>query len=69
LKGFAKLSLAPGETQRATVLLDLRSFSYYDIGQKRWRAEPGTYAVLVGSSSERIELTGDLVLAGAVGPE
>src|SRR6202043_1584696 len=50
LKGFTRISLAPGETHRATVALDVRSLSYYDTNAKQWRAEPGLYNVLVGSS-------------------
>lgn len=63
LKGFAKINLRPGETRRVTLPLDARSFSYYDLAAKRWRAEPGTYDVLVGRSSEQIELRGKVTLA------
>ena len=63
LKGFAKVSLRPGETQRVTVNLDRRSLSYYDVNAKQWRADPGQFEVLVGRSSEQIELRGKLTLA------
>jgi beta-glucosidase len=69
LKGFARLSLAPGEKRRTTVPLDTRSFSFYDVNAKHWRAEPGSYSVLVGGSSEQIELIRDLEIAGAVSSE
>jgi beta-glucosidase len=62
LKGFAKVSLRPGETRRVSVTLDRRAFSYYDADAKNWRAEPGDYGVLVGRSSERIELKGKITL-------
>src|SRR4029079_10934202 len=58
LKGFAKVSLKPGETKRVSVTLDDRSFSYYDAAARRWRADPGTYQVLVGRSADQTELTG-----------
>jgi beta-glucosidase len=58
LKGFAKVSLRPGESRRVSVILDGRAFSYYDAAGKRWRVEPGDYGVLVGRSSEQIELRG-----------
>jgi beta-glucosidase len=58
LKGFAKVFLQPGETKRVTVPLNRRSFSYYDVPSKRWTANPGNFAILVGSSSAKIELTG-----------
>ena len=62
LKGFAKLTLRPGETKRVTVTLDRRAFSYYDMNSKQWHAEPGNFEVLVGRSSEQIELRSELTL-------
>jgi beta-glucosidase len=62
LKGFAKITLHPGETQKVTVPLDARSFCYYDVQAKQWRADPGTFTVMVGSSSQQIELTRELKL-------
>jgi beta-glucosidase len=62
LKGFAKVSLRPGETRRVTVRLDRRAFSYYDIEAKNWRADPGDFDILVGRSSEQIVLRGRLKL-------
>jgi beta-glucosidase len=62
LKGFAKTTLHPGETQKVTVPLDARSFCYYDVQAKQWRANPGTFTVMVGSSSQQIELTRELKL-------
>jgi beta-glucosidase len=66
LKGFSKVSLKAGESKRVTVLLDGRSLSYYDVTAKQWRAEPGTFEVLVGHSSDQIELTGKLNLTTAI---
>ena len=66
LKGFVKLSLRPGESKRVSVTLDSRSLSYYDVGAKQWRAEAGEFDVLVGRSSEQIELHGKLTLTAAV---
>jgi len=66
LKGFSKVNLRPGESKHVSVMLDGRSLSYYDIEAKRWRAEPGIFEVLVGHSSEQIELTGKLNLATAI---
>jgi beta-glucosidase len=62
LKGFAKVSLKPGETRRVTVPLDVRSLAYYDVDGHQWRAEAGTFQVQVGRSSQQIELTAPLVL-------
>jgi beta-glucosidase len=63
LKGFARVKLQAGETKTVTVPLNTRSFAYYDVNGKQWHAEKGTYDVLVGSSSEQIELNGKIDLA------
>jgi beta-glucosidase len=62
LKGFARIDLKPGETKTSTVTLDRRSFSYYDVATNQWRADPGEFNVLVGRSSQDIELRGRLKL-------
>ncbi|HYG10427.1 MAG TPA: glycoside hydrolase family 3 C-terminal domain-containing protein, partial [Pyrinomonadaceae bacterium] len=62
LKGFVKVFLRPGETKRVSVLLDGRAFSYYDVANKRWRAQPGEFDVYVGRSSAQVELRGKLLL-------
>ena len=61
-----KVSMRPGETRKVSVTLDSRALSYYDVGAKQWRADPGDFDVLVGRSSEQIELRGKLTLATAV---
>jgi beta-glucosidase len=58
LKAFAKVNLKPGETRRVTLALDARAFSFYDIKKKGWSAEPGEFAILVGGSSDNIQLQG-----------
>ena len=67
LKGFFKVSLHPGETRKVAVILDSRALSYYDVNAKQWRAEPGVFNMLVGRSSEQIELRGRLTLTEAAG--
>jgi beta-glucosidase len=66
LKGFVKVNLRPGETKKVSVILDSRALSYYDVNAKQWRANPGDFEVLVGRSSEQIELRGKLTLTAAV---
>lgn len=58
LKGFAKVNLRPGETRRVVVRLDGRAFSFYDAAAKRWQIDAGDFDILVGRSSEQIELRG-----------
>lgn len=63
LKGFAKVSLRPGETKQITLALDQRAFSYFDIQKHDWHAEPGDFAILIGSSSADIRLRGSFKLS------
>ncbi|UOB18455.1 beta-glucosidase family protein [Abyssalbus ytuae] len=56
LKGFTKVYLKPGESKKIEMKLDKRSFSYWDVDSKGWKAEPGKYNILVGSSSRNIKL-------------
>jgi beta-glucosidase len=63
LKGFAKVGLKPGETKSVTISLDARAFTYYDVKDKLWRADPGEFDVLVGRSSAAIDLKGKISLA------
>jgi beta-glucosidase len=62
LKGFARIELKPGESRHVSVALDRRAFSFYDVKQKDWSAEPGRFDILVGGSSEKIELQGAFTL-------
>ena len=63
LKGFAKVDLAPGETERVKITLDRRSLSFYDVAVGAWRVEPGEFAILVGRSSADIKLRATFTLA------
>ena len=62
LKGFEKVTLAPGETKRITLSLDARSFSYWDEGAHKWTIDPGKFVIRVGDSSENTPLHADLTL-------
>jgi beta-glucosidase len=63
LKGFAKVNLLPGATKRVVIPIDARALSYYDVSAKQWRADPGDFEVLIGRSSEPVELRGKITLA------
>ena len=51
LKGFAKLSLKPGETAKAEIVLNGESFQYYDPSIDELSTRPGRYQILYGTSS------------------
>jgi beta-glucosidase len=62
LKGFEKVSLAPGESKHVTVALDARAFSYWDEGKHGWTINPGKFVILVGDSSESTPLQANLAI-------
>jgi beta-glucosidase len=64
LKGYAKLSLTPGQRKTATIALDGRSFSHWDTATQSWRIAPGCATVMVGSSSRSLPLRGSIPVAG-----
>ncbi|MDN4476424.1 glycoside hydrolase family 3 C-terminal domain-containing protein [Demequina sp. SYSU T00192] len=54
LKGFAKVHLEPGTSQKVTVRLDRRALAVWDVRSQEWRVETGGYEILVGASSTDI---------------
>ena len=62
LKGFQRVMLKAGETQRVTISLDSRAFAYYDVAGKKWRVDPGEFGILVGNSSEEIILKSKITI-------
>lgn len=56
LKGFARVSLAPGESQSISLTLEPRAFAFWDDQQKAWAVTPGPYEILAGASSADIRL-------------
>jgi beta-glucosidase len=67
LEGFAKVSLAPGQSKRVTFTLTARSFSYWNSTANNWRVAGGQYRISVGDSSRNLPLNGSLRLPGGVG--
>ena len=55
LKGFARVMLQPGETKSVSVDLNPRSFSYFDVGSSTWKADAGSYTLMLGDSSQDIK--------------
>lgn len=60
LKGFAKVALQPGQTSHIHLVLDARAFAYWDTDIRGWKIQPGTYRIMVGSSSRDIRLQDSL---------
>lgn len=57
LKGFQKVSLAPGETRTVTFDITPEQLQYYDDRQGAWVAEAGLFTAFVGAASDDIRGT------------
>ncbi len=68
LKGFRRVSLKAGETQRVKLLFDDYTFRYFNVKTNGWETEEGTYEILIGASSEDIWLKGQQVVFGTAAP-
>jgi beta-glucosidase len=56
LKAFSKISLKPGRTGVSSLEFHASSFRVFDAQTNRWRTPPGTYQILVGTSSRHLPL-------------
>jgi beta-glucosidase len=63
LAGFAAVEADPGETVNVGVLLPGRAFQHWS--EKGWAIEAGTFALVAGSSSAVLPLSGSVQLEGA----
>lgn len=59
LRGFDKVTLAPGERARATFELTRRDLSIWDVVSQSWVVQRGRYVIYMGSSSRDIRWTGE----------
>ncbi len=64
LKRFEKVALQAGDTTHVQFLLDGQSLSCWDTKRHAWTIQPGTYRIMVGSSSRDIRLEGEFRVHG-----
>lgn len=62
LKGFDKVSLAPGESVVIQFSLSSRDFAYYDVVTPVWRREGGEFVIEIAASSRDIRLAATISL-------
>ena len=62
LKGFAKISLKPGQTRHVHLKLDAHSLACWNTETHAWETLPGIYHVMVGTSSADIRLQDSFVV-------
>ena len=56
LKAFQKVRIEPGKSTHVGLTLNERAFQYWDVASRGWKRVPGTYGVMVGSSSRDLPL-------------
>ena len=62
LKGFVKIFLNVNETRLVMFKLRKKDFAYWDASIHNWNIENGQYKLLVGSASNDIKLSVDLLI-------
>jgi len=67
LKGFKRVTLQPGEARTMAFILSTAQLAFYNL-EMEYILEPGTFEVLIGSSSEDIQLKGRFEVVGETIP-
>jgi beta-glucosidase len=68
LKGFSKVFLQPNEEKTISILLDSRSFAFWNPSIHDWYVESGEFDIHVGSSSRDIHLVSTITIVNDVKP-
>jgi beta-glucosidase len=57
LKGFQKVALAPGQSQRLSFQITRQDMSYYQTSSSSWVSAPGWYRISIGSNERDLPLS------------
>ncbi len=60
LRAFERVTLQPGETMTVSFKLPATQLAFWDVHSKSFTVEPGTFNLMIGSSSEDIRLRAHL---------
>ena len=69
LKGFARVELEPGEKKHVSIMLNDKTFGYFNVKSMRWETEEGSYTLSIGRSSEDIALSAEVIVKGTGAPD
>jgi len=64
LKGFATLTLGPGESRRVEIAIPRDELAYWSVLDHAWVVEGGSYTIEVGSSSRDLRVSAGVEVAG-----
>ena len=62
LKAFKRVSLAAGETKTVTLEIPVKDLRYWSVETNAWELEHGKLQLLIGSASDDIRLTTEIVI-------
>ena len=62
LKSFIKVALRAGETKTVSMVLDRRSFSFWDVQKHDWKIENGEFEIKAGGSSGSLPLVEKILI-------
>ena len=62
LRAFERITLQPGETGHVQITLPASQLAFWDVRSKSFIVEPGSFDVMVGSSSADIRLRDRLLV-------
>jgi len=65
LAAFAKIELAPGERRVVELEIPARALAFWDVKARAWKAEPGEFELIVGSSSRDVRAQSRFRLEGS----
>jgi beta-glucosidase len=68
LKGFARVTLARGESRPVALRLHWRDLAFFDEAAHAWTVEPGEFVIAVGASSRDLRLEQRIEYADDAGP-
>ena len=64
LKGFKKVFLKAGESQKVTIPFDDKSFRYYNVDTLNWEIEGGEYQIYIAAAVNDVRLEGSIEQEG-----
>ncbi|RMD83031.1 MAG: hypothetical protein D6820_02845 [Lentisphaerae bacterium] len=62
LKGFKRVTLAPGQRRKVSFVLKKDAFAFWHPGKKKWTVEPGLFTIDVGPNSRTFPLSATVSL-------
>lgn len=63
MKGFERVNLAPGATQRVEFKLTSHDLAYYSVADHKWTVDPGIFKAYSGGNSAQTPEVADFNVA------